>query len=137
MRRLPRTIPSTYVPGRNIIFLSFALSYAEACGAQTIFIGAHAQDYSGYPDCRPDFFRAFNRVASTGTKAGVEHRAIRVVTPLVHKTKAQIIRLGASLGVPFGLTWSCYRGLQRPCGACDSCYFRAKGFAEAHREDTR
>jgi 7-cyano-7-deazaguanine synthase len=129
--RLPITIPSTYVPARNIIFLSFALSYAEAIKAGAIFIGAHSQDYSGYPDCRPEFYRAFSKVIATGTKSGVEKRKIQIKTPLIRKTKAQIIRLGKSLGVPFALTWSCYRGGKRPCGICDSCYFRAKGFREA------
>lgn len=138
IRRLPHPesgIPGTYVPGRNIIFLSFALSYAETVGASAIFIGAHAQDYSGYPDCRPEFYRAFEKVIATGTKAGVEKRKIRIVTPLVNKTKAGIIALGNNLGVPFELTWSCYRGGRLPCAKCDSCYFRAKGFKEAGLND--
>jgi len=126
-----REIPATYVPGRNIIFLSLALSCAEAIQAKAIFIGAHAQDYSGYPDCRPDFLRAFNKVAAKGTKAGVEGEPITVIAPLLYKTKAQIIRLGMRLGVPFALTWSCYNGKKSPCGTCDSCYYRAKGFREA------
>lgn len=124
-------IPLTYVPGRNIIFLSFALSYAEALKAEAIFIGAHIHDYSGYPDCRPEFYRAFSRVISIGTKAGIEKKKIRIETPLIKKTKAQIIRLGGQLGVPFKLTWSCYRGGKYPCGRCESCYYRAKGFQEA------
>jgi len=128
-------IPSTYVPGRNIIFLSFALSYAEAIGAEAIFIGANAVDFSGYPDCRPEFYRAFNQVASSGTKVGVQKRRIKIETPLIDKTKAEIIRLGFRLGVPFALTWSCYRGAKQPCGKCDSCYFRAKGFKEAGIKD--
>ena len=126
-----KEIPSTYVPARNIIFLSFALSYAEAIGAGAIYIGAHAQDYSGYPDCRPEFYRFFAKVITTGTKAGVEKKVLKIETPLLHKGKAQIIRLGSSLKVPFKFTWSCYRGGRRPCGECDSCYFRAKGFKEA------
>ncbi len=130
-----RVIPSTYVPARNIIFLSFALSYAEAIGAEAIFIGAHAQDYSGYPDCRPEFYRAFNRVISTGTKAGVERKRVEIKTPLINKGKAQIIKLGRRLGVPFALTWSCYQGGKRPCGRCESCYFRAKGFRELGIKD--
>jgi len=134
-RELANHIPSTYVPGRNIIFLSFALSYAEAIGAQTIFIGANAVDFSGYPDCRPEFYRAFNQVVSSGTKAGVQKRRIKIETPLIDKTKAEIIRLGFRLGVPFALTWSCYRGAKQPCGRCDSCYFRAKGFKEAGIKD--
>ncbi len=128
-------IPSTYVPSRNIIFLSFALSYAESISASAIFIGANAVDYSGYPDCRPEFYRAFNKVISCGTKAGVEHKKIKIEIPLINKTKAQIIRLGSRLGVPFKLTWSCYQGAKMPCGKCDSCYYRAKGFKEARLMD--
>ena len=128
-------IPSTYVPARNIIFLSFALSYAEAISASAIYIGAHAQDYSGYPDCRPEFFKAFAKVISRGTKSGFEKKKVEIKTPLLNKNKAQIIRLGMSLGVPFALTWSCYQGGKRPCSKCDSCYFRAKGFKEAGIED--
>ncbi|MFA5275310.1 MAG: 7-cyano-7-deazaguanine synthase QueC [Candidatus Omnitrophota bacterium] len=131
VHRSSATIPSTYVPGRNIIFLSFALSYAEAIGAEAIFIGAHAQDYSGYPDCRPEFYRAFSIAAKRGTKRGAENRPIKIETPLLNKNKAGIIKLGAKLDVPFGLTRSCYRGGKRPCGKCDSCYFRQKGFSEA------
>lgn len=130
-----KTIPSTYVPGRNIIFLSYALSFAEAAGAKKIFIGAHAQDYSGYPDCRPEFYRAFDAVSATGTKAGVEKQRITVETPLIDKKKSGIIALGHKLGVPFELTWSCYKGGAAPCGKCDSCFFRAKGFKEAGIND--
>jgi 7-cyano-7-deazaguanine synthase len=133
--RVTSKIPSTYVPARNLIFLSFALSFAEAIGARTIFIGAHTQDYSGYPDCRPEFYRAFSKVVSCGTKAGVEKKGIKVLTPLINRNKAQIVSLGAELGVPFGLTWSCYQGEKRPCGRCDSCYFRAKGFKKAGLTD--
>ncbi len=125
-------IPATYVPGRNIVFLSFALSMAEATGAGAIFIGAHAQDYSGYPDCRPDFFKAFIKMAAKGIAA--KHK-IRILAPLLRKSKAQIIKLGAKLGVPFNLTWSCYRAGRKPCGKCDSCYYRAKGFKEAGLAD--
>ncbi|MCX5710934.1 MAG: 7-cyano-7-deazaguanine synthase QueC [Candidatus Omnitrophica bacterium] len=128
-------IPSTYVPGRNIIFLSFALSYAEAIGAKSIFIGAHAQDYSGYPDCRPDFFAAFKNVISRGTKAGVEGRPIKIEAPLINMNKSGIIKAGNKLRVPFALTWSCYRGGREPCEKCDSCYYRAKGFKEAGVKD--
>jgi organic radical activating enzyme len=106
------------------------MSCAEAIGAEAIFIGAHAQDYSGYPDCRPEFYRAFDQVISRGTKAGTQNRQIKIETPIIDKTKAEIIKLGASLGVPFALTWSCYEGAQEPCGKCDSCYYRAKGFQE-------
>jgi 7-cyano-7-deazaguanine synthase len=130
-----KDIPSTYVPARNIIFLSFAASYAETIGAGTIFIGANAIDYSGYPDCRPEFYSAFMKVLARGQKSGVEGRAIRIQTPLIRKTKAQIIRLGLKLGVPYELTWSCYAGGRKPCGKCDSCRLRAKGFEEAGSED--
>ncbi|MDP2938013.1 MAG: 7-cyano-7-deazaguanine synthase QueC [Candidatus Omnitrophota bacterium] len=128
-------IPSTYVPARNIIFLSFALSFAEAIKAEAIFIGAHIQDYSGYPDCRPEFYRAFKKVILTGTKAGVEKRGIKIQIPLIRKTKAQIIRKARQLNVPLALTWSCYRGGKVPCSECDSCYYRAKGFREAGIRD--
>jgi len=126
-----KKIPNTYVPARNIIFLSFALSCAEAIGAEAIFIGANAVDYSGYPDCRPDFYRAFCKAIRTGTKSGVEGAQIRILTPLISKTKAQIVKLGAALGVPFGLTWSCYAGGVKPCGKCESCFYRSKGFRQA------
>lgn len=128
-------IPRTYVPARNIIFLSFALSYAEAIGAKAIFIGAHQEDYSGYPDCRKEFFHAFRPVIAAGTKTGVQKGKIRIITPLLNKGKAEIIKLGIKLGVDFGLTWSCYQGGKVPCGKCDSCYYREKGFAEAGRKD--
>jgi len=128
-------VPSTYVPARNIIFLSFALSFAEAIKAEAIFIGAHIQDYSGYPDCRPEFYRAFSQIIATGTKTGLEQRKIKIETPLIRKTKAQIIRLARRLEVPLALTWSCYRGGKVPCGKCDSCYYRAKGFLEAGIDD--
>lgn len=134
-RKRAKLIPSTYVPARNIIFLSFALSYAEAKGAKKIFIGAHAQDYSGYPDCRPEFYRAFKKAALTGTKAGTSGERIEIVTPLINKNKAEIIRLGRRVGLPFELTWSCYAGGKEPCKKCDSCYFRAKGFKEAGLKD--
>jgi 7-cyano-7-deazaguanine synthase len=130
-RKLKNPIPSTYVPARNLIFLSFALSYAEVMGAGAIYIGANAVDYSGYPDCRPEFYQAFIRAAALGTKAGVEGNAVKIVTPLIRKTKAQIIKSGMSLGVPYELTWSCYKGGRSPCGECDSCRFREKGFREA------
>ncbi len=124
------SIPATYVPARNIIFLSFALSFAETLEASAVFIGAHAQDYSGYPDCRREFFRAFERMSKVGTKSGVEGKEIKIFTPLINKRKSEIIREGLRLCVPFELTWSCYRGGRRPCGKCDSCYYRAKGFRE-------
>ena len=129
------SIPSTYVPARNIIFLSFALSCAEAIKASSIFIGANAIDYSGYPDCRPEFYRAFIRAVNLGTKAGVEGRGFSILTPLIKMTKAGIIKLGTRLKVPYELTWSCYQGGRKPCGKCDSCNFRARGFQEAGYRD--
>ena len=121
-------IPATYVPARNVIFLSFAASFAEAAGARTIFIGANAIDYSGYPDCRPEFYAAFSRVLKCGLKSGVEKKAIKIETPLLNLSKAQIIQKGLQWHVPYQLTWSCYKGGPAPCGVCDSCVLRAKGF---------
>jgi len=135
LERIGRGIPATYVPARNTILLSFALAYAESVKADRIYIGANALDYSGYPDCRPEFFRAFQRVARLGTKRGVEGHPIAIVAPLLRKTKEDIVRLGTRLGVPFHLTWSCYLGGKRPCGECDSCRLRAKGFREAGLPD--
>jgi len=131
-------IPVTYVPARNTIFLAHALGFAEVIGAQDIFIGVNALDYSGYPDCRPEFIEAFERLANLATKAGVEGTSrFRVHTPLIGLSKAQIVLRGWELGVDFALTWSCYepRPDGRPCGACDSCLLRAKGFAEARLVD--
>lgn len=130
-----RHIPVTYVPARNLIFLSFAASYAEAMGAQAIFIGANALDYSGYPDCRPEFFRAFRQTLARGLKISSEGRLIKVEVPLLHKTKAEIIRLGLRLRVPYHLTWSCYQGGRRVCGKCDSCRLRERGFSQAGIRD--
>ena len=133
-----RGIPVTYVPARNTIFLSFALAWAETLGASDIFIGVNAIDYSGYPDCRPEYISAFERMANLATKAAVEGgRRIRIHTPLIRLTKAGIVRLAASLGVPFALTHSCYDPAPdgHPCGACDSCLLRRKGFEEAGIED--
>jgi 7-cyano-7-deazaguanine synthase len=126
-------IPSTYVPARNTVFLSLALAWAEVVGAETIVIGVNALDYSGYPDCRPEYLRAFERVAALATRAGVEGRALTILTPLLQLTKADIIRRGLALGVDYGLTLSCYDPDPggRPCGHCDSCQLRAKGFSEA------
>ena len=130
-----RDIPATYVPARNIIFLSFAASYAEAIGARKIFIGANVLDYSGYPDCRPDFFIAFSRALHKGSKSGVSGKRIAIETPLIYKTKGAIIKLGLRLGVPYAFTWSCYQGGKKPCGVCDSCRLRAKGFKEIGKKD--
>lgn len=132
---MARDIPVTYVPARNIIFLSFALAWAETLEARHIFIGANQLDYSGYPDCREEFLRAFEHMAALGTKAGVDGRPVKIEAPLVHMSKADIIREGARLGVDFGLTWSCYLGGERPCQQCDSCILRARGFQEAGLPD--
>ena len=130
-------IPTTYVPARNTVFLSLALAWAEVVGAEAIVIGVNALDYSGYPDCRPDYLRAFERVAALATKAGVEGRSLRILAPLLELSKAEIIRRGLSLALDYGLTHSCYDPLRdgRPCGRCDSCRLRAKGFAEAGVRD--
>ena len=126
-------IPSTYVPARNTIMLSLALGWAEVVGSTDIVIGVNALDYSGYPDCRPEFIAAFERVAALATRAGVEGAAFRVHTPLIALDKAAIIRRGVALGLDYGLTTSCYdpSAEGRPCGRCDSCRLRAKGFHEA------
>lgn len=126
-------IPVTYVPARNTIFLAFALGWAEVLGATDLFIGVNALDYSGYPDCRPEFIRAFETLANLATKAGAEGGRFTVHTPLIAMTKAEIIRHGVSLGVDYGRTTSCYDPDAEggACGACDACQLRAKGFAEA------
>jgi 7-cyano-7-deazaguanine synthase len=131
-------IPVTYVPARNTIFLSFALAWAEVLSSSDIFIGVNAIDYSGYPDCRPEFIAAFETVANLATKAGVEgHMKMTIHTPLIRLTKSEIIRLGARMGVDFALTHSCYDpdALGRACGLCDSCRLRLKGFADAGLAD--
>ncbi len=127
------SIPSTYVPARNTIFLSLALGWAEVVGARDLFIGVNALDYSGYPDCRPAFIEAFEHLASVATKAGVEGARFRIHAPLIEWSKAEIIRRGVALGLDYGLTHSCYDPSPSggPCGACDSCVLRARGFAEA------
>ena len=126
-----RDIPVTYVPFRNAHFLSAAVSWAEVLGASKIYIGAVEQDSSGYPDCRPIYYEAFNRVIDAGTKAG----GIEIVTPLIAMRKAEIVRLGLELGAPFDLTWSCYRREDRACGVCDSCVLRLRAFHEAGAAD--
>jgi 7-cyano-7-deazaguanine synthase len=131
-------IPVTYVPARNTIFLGYALAWAEVLESQDIFIGVNALDYSGYPDCRPEYIEAFERMANLATRAGVEGTSrLRIHTPLIRLTKAEIIRRGAALGVDFGLTWSCYEPQPdgRACGLCDSCLLRRKGFSEAGLPD--
>ena len=130
-------IPITYVPARNTLFLAHAVAWGEALGAADIYIGANALDYSGYPDCRPEFLEAFERMANLGTRAGVEGRAFRIHAPLLRMSKAEIVAAGARLGLDFALTSSCYDpgagGV--PCGGCDACLLRIKGFREAGLED--
>jgi len=138
LEAMSEAIPLTYVPARNTIFLSLALAWAEVLVSSDIFIGVNALDYSGYPDCRPEFIEAYERMANLATKAGVEGRTrLRIHTPLIRLTKAEIIRLAAELGVPFALTHSCYdpRPDGSPCGECDACLLRRKGFAEVGIED--
>ena len=133
----PAVIPVTYVPARNTVFLSLALGWAEVVGATDLVIGVNALDYSGYPDCRPEFIQAFEALARVATKAGVEGASFRVHTPLIALSKADIVRLGLSLGLDYGLTHSCYDPSPNggPCGHCDSCRLRAAGFAEAGTTD--
>lgn len=129
--KMAHAIPSTYVPGRNTIFLSFAMSLADQRGASALVIGANAIDYSGYPDCRGPFLRSFEKVAKLGSKSGAElKRNIKIAAPLLKLTKGQIIKLGKKLKAPIHLTWSCYKGGKKPCGVCDSCVLRNKGFNE-------
>lgn len=130
-------IPVTYVPARNTVFLSYALAWAEVLDANAIFIGVNALDYSGYPDCRPEFIQAFQQMANLATKAGVEGHPLKIKTPLLNMNKAEIITAGVNLGVDYGLTISCYQvdGNGRACGKCDSCRFRHKGFVEAKIDD--
>ena len=133
----PEVIPSTYVPARNTIFLSLALGWAEVLGAADIFIGVNALDYSGYPDCRPEFIHAFEQLARLATRAGVQGRPLTIHTPLIALSKAAIVSLGLSLGLDYGLTHSCYDPLPdgRPCRRCDSCRLRAAGFVQAGATD--
>lgn len=135
---IPDIIPATYVPARNTIFLSFALAWAEKLGADNIFIGANAIDYSGYPDCRPEYINAFEKMAGLATRAGVEGRIkFKINTPLINMTKAQIIKKGVQLGIDYSLTHSCYDpdSAGMACGQCDSCLFRKKGFLSAGIDD--
>lgn len=128
-------IPITYVPARNILFLSYALGYGEVIGAEAIFIGISSVDYSGYPDCRPEFLEAYQKVAQVGTKAGANGQTIEIKAPLIHLSKAETIRLAAHNGAPLHLTTSCYRGGEKACGTCDSCTLRLRGFDEAGHKD--
>lgn len=131
----PAGIPSTYVPSRNIIFLSIASSLAESRGAEAVFIAANSVDFSGYPDCTPEFMEAFQKALDAGTKAGKEGRGVRVEAPILLMSKAEIVKEAVRLKVPLELTWSCYRGGARACGRCDSCVLRLGGFAKAGLED--
>ncbi len=135
LEEIGQGIPATYVPARNTILLSYALGLAEVTDAKAIYIAANALDFSGYPDCRPEFYRAFQEVARLGTKRGVEGDVIEIRTPLIAMSKADIVRKGEELGVPWALTWSCYRGEEKACGVCDSCQLRLKGFREAGVKD--
>ena len=128
-------IPVTYVPARNTIFLSFALSYAEAIAAERVYIGVNILDYSGYPDCRPDYIEAMQEVFRLGTKQGREGEAMKIIAPLIDLKKTEIIQLGNQLGVPWDLTWSCYAGGESACGVCDSCQLRLAAFAELGLKD--
>lgn len=128
-------IPATYVPARNLIFLAVAMGVAEARDADAVYLGVNALDYSGYPDCRPEFIDSFRQTAALALKRGVEGRPVDIRTPLIDLSKADIVRLGVDVGAPLELTWSCYLGGDRPCGECDACRLRAKGFAEAGVDD--
>lgn len=132
---LDAEIPVTYVPARNIVFLSIAAGLCESVGADRIYIGANVVDYSGYPDCRPEFFDSFENMLTKGTKAGVEGNPIKIMTPILNMSKADIVRTAKKLNVPLHLTWSCYEGNDKACGKCDSCILRLKGFKEAGYED--
>ncbi len=131
----PDVIPSTYVPGRNTVFIAIALSLAEAKNAQAIYLGINAVDYSGYPDCRPEYLQAYQRLAHLASKAGVEGHAPQLVAPLVKDFKVDIVRRAIELNVPIADTWSCYQGGKTPCGLCDSCRIRDRALREAGRED--
>ncbi len=133
--QMGQDIPVTYVPARNIIMMSVAAGLCESVDADRIYIGANIVDYSGYPDCRPEFFEAFEKMIAVGTKAGVEGHPIRICTPILHSSKADIVRLGKKLGAPLHLTWSCYEGGEKACGRCDSCQLRLAGFKEAGYKD--
>jgi len=128
-------VPDTYVPARNMIFLSFAVSFAEAIKAEAVFIGAHQLDFSNYPDCRSEFFRDFEKCVKTGTKSGRKGAPIKIVTPIINKTKKEIVELGREMKVPFEYTWSCYEAGSVPCGKCESCLFRARAFKDLGIKD--
>ncbi|MGJ5676614.1 MAG: 7-cyano-7-deazaguanine synthase QueC [Nostochopsis sp.] len=135
LEEMSQNIPATYVPARNTIFLSFALAYTETIAAERVYIGVNALDYSGYPDCRPDYIQAMQEVFRLGTKQGREGKPITIVAPLLELKKTDIIQLGNKLGVPWELTWSCYAGGELACGLCDSCRLRLAAFAELGLKD--
>lgn len=135
LEEIGKAIPSTYVPARNTVFLSIALAYAEVVDADAIFIGVTATDYSGYPDCRPEYIKAFKKMANLATKKGVEGNPIEIYAPLIGLSKVDIIKKGLDLDVPFENTWSCYEGGDKACGTCDSCLLRLKGFQESGNKD--
>ena len=132
---IENTIPSTYVPGRNTVFIAIALSLAEAQDACAIYLGINAVDYSGYPDCRPEYLQAYQKLASLSSKAGIEGKAPQLIAPLVNDSKADIVRRALNLNVPIADTWSCYQGGETPCGLCDSCRIRDRALLEAGRLD--
>jgi 7-cyano-7-deazaguanine synthase len=131
----PNVIPSTYVPGRNTVFIAIALSLAEAKNAQAIYLGINAVDYSGYPDCRPEYLQAYQQLANFSSKAGIEGKAPKLIAPLVHDSKVDIVRRALKLNVPIADTWSCYQGGETPCGLCDSCRIRDQALMEVGRVD--
>ncbi len=135
LEEIGEKIPSTYVPARNTIFLSIALAYAEVEKADAIFIGVTATDYSGYPDCRPNYINAYQKLANLATKRAVEKKQVKIMTPLIDLSKSEIIKKGINLKVPFEKTWSCYRGEEKACGKCDSCKLRLNGFKKAGYTD--
>ncbi len=132
---MSKGIPNTYVPARNIIFLSIGASIAESMGAEYVFIAANAVDFSGYPDCTPEFIESFQRMLDVGTKAGRNGRGIRIEAPIIRMSKGEIVRVASKLGVPLEVTWSCYKGNEKACGRCDSCILRLQGFLEAGLKD--
>jgi 7-cyano-7-deazaguanine synthase len=135
MKEIGAGIPSTYVPSRNIIFLSIASSIAESRGSQAVFIAANAVDFSGYPDCTPDFIESFQKTLDVGTRAGREGKGIRIEAPILRRSKSEIVKEAVRLKVPLELTWSCYKGGRKACGTCDSCLLRLEGFKAAGMED--
>jgi 7-cyano-7-deazaguanine synthase len=134
-KKIGEKIPSTYVPARNTVFLSLALAYAETVNADAIFIGVNSVDYSGYPDCRPEYLEAFQKMANLATKKGIHGKQITLEAPLLRLSKAEIIQKGVELNVPFKNTWSCYKGDKQACGRCDSCVLRLQGFLKVHVKD--